>query len=87
VRADRQSASGRLHPIGVEDELAGSSGEDDAGDGRRTWAHGDGEAVNAEPGGEAIGVTVEPQRCDLYDADPMGCGGAPWKLGPRVPTR
>jgi hypothetical protein len=23
----------------VEDDFAGSSGEDDAGDGRRTWAH------------------------------------------------
>ena len=57
MRADGQSASGRLHPIVVEDDFAGSSGEDDAGDGRRTWAHGDGDAVSAEPSGEAIGVT------------------------------
>ena len=54
-------------------------------DGRRTWAHGDGEAVSAEPGGEAIGVTVEPQLCDLYGAGPMGCRGAAWKLGPVSP--
>ena len=47
----------------------------------RTWAHGDGEAVCAEPGGEAIGVAVEPQRCDLYAAGPMRRRGAAWKLG------
>jgi hypothetical protein len=86
VRADGQSASGRLHPIVVEDDFAGGSGEDDAGDGRRTWVHGDWEAVSAEPGGEAIGVAVEPQRCDLDGARSMGYRGATWKWG-SVPTR
>jgi len=79
VRADGQTASDRLHPIGVEDDFAGSSDEDDAGDGRCTWAHGDGEAVSAEPGGEASGVAVEPQHCDLDGAGPMAYRGAAWK--------
>jgi hypothetical protein len=72
---------GSFQPTGVEDDLAGSSGEDDARDGGGTWAHGDREAVLAEPGGEAIGVAVEPQLRDLDRACPMGCRGAAWERG------
>ena len=67
-------------------ELTGSFRETNAGDGRRTPAHGDREPVSAELDGEAIGVTVKPQRCTPDGPDGWVAGRA-LEVGCRGPDQ
>jgi hypothetical protein len=74
-----------LEPLCLQDDLACGCGEDDAGERGRAWVHGEWETVGAEPGGEAIRVTVEVQPRELHAGGAVGCRGASGKRCAVVP--